>query len=383
MMVTKKANRSSPIAQLIVGNAGNAPDILYKTGFSAPDDVVYLQIKGESFLIVWPLEFRRARRAAAPYGITVVTPQHIVGDRVGTDGLARTVVVLLRTRGVSRVTVPSSFPLGFAKRLEKEGILLQVPQGALFPERARKSPEELGRIRECQQVAVIAMRRVFSLIKRSDIDSAGGLLLEGCPLTSELLRKEVARILVEHECVCPNVIVSGGRSSADPHEKGTGRLYAGKPIIVDIFPQHTEHGYWGDLTRTVVRGRASPPIRRMYRAVVAAHNAALAMLRAGVSAKRVHRVAVNELAKRGFRREVREDGSLVGVIHGTGHGVGLAVHEYPAIAANDHRLEAGHVVTIEPGLYYPEIGGVRVEDLVAVTEKGWKYLAPCERPFEM
>jgi Xaa-Pro aminopeptidase len=152
---------------------------------------------------------------------------------------------------------------------------------------------------------------------------------------------------------------------------------------MDIFPQHLEHGYWGDLTRTVVRGKAPARLRRMYQAVRAAQAAALAAIRPGVKCATVHERAAAEMKRRGFAT-VMEGAEASGFIHGTGHGVGLSIHEEPALADGvDGRLRAGHVVTVEPGLYYPGFGGVRIEDTVVVTPGGWRYLAPCEKRLEV
>jgi Xaa-Pro aminopeptidase len=177
-------------------------------------------------------------------------------------------------------------------------------------------------------------------------------------------------------------IVAGGPQSADPHERGHGPLRAGQPIVIDIFPQHMETGYWGDITRTVVRGRAPAALRAMYRAVREAQEDALRAVRPGVSGATVHRGVVATFARRGFATGV-VDGKQVGFFHGTGHGVGLQVHEAPSLALAHRRLPRGAVVTVEPGLYYPEIGGVRIEDTVVVTADGCEVLAACSKRLEV
>jgi Xaa-Pro aminopeptidase len=164
----------------------------------------------------------------------------------------------------------------------------------------------------------------------------------------------------------------------EPHERGHGPLRAGQPIVIDIFPRHKVHGYWGDITRTVARGPVLPAVRRMYGAVKAAQQAALRRLKPGVSGVTVHQTVEQVLEERGFKTRVG-DGVAEGFIHGTGHGVGLDIHEAPPLGKSKGRLRAGHVVTVEPGLYYPGLGGVRVEDTVVITRGGWRYLATCPK----
>jgi Xaa-Pro aminopeptidase len=201
-------------------------------------------------------------------------------------------------------------------------------------------------------------------------------------ITAEAVKKLIHGILLDHDCTGKDTIVACGRQAVDPHEQGHGPLRAGKAIVIDIFPQHIRSGYWGDLTRTVVRGAAGHELRGMYSAVRAAQLAALERIKSGVKGSTVHRAAAAELTRRGFRTE-NLDGQPAGFIHSTGHGVGLAIHEGPSLSASGGRLRAGHVVTVEPGLYYPAVGGVRIEDTVEVTRDGWRYLVPCEKRFEI
>jgi Xaa-Pro aminopeptidase len=196
------------------------------------------------------------------------------------------------------------------------------------------------------------------------------------------VKRLIERVLLDHGCSGKNTIVAGGEQGADPHEQGHGPLLARRPIVIDIFPQHTRSGYWGDLTRTVVRGAAGHELRRMYAAVRAAQAAALAKIRAGARCSAVHKAAAEELAGRGFETGAR-NGRPAGFIHSTGHGVGLAIHEAPSVSRFGGRLEAGNVITVEPGLYYPGLGGIRIEDTVEVTKTGWRYVVPCEKRFEI
>ena len=366
---------------VLIGNAASCPDFVYATGFQAPDDAVFVRA-GREFMIVSGLEFGRAQRVGGERGIEALTPETLKLKGARRREMSEWIVRLLKRERVGVVMVPRNFPYAAGKRIEKAGIRVKVAAGPLFPERARKNADELRQIKQSQQAAVIATRGAIEMIARSEIDGAGFLRLGGKLLTSEAVRREIGRVLLEHDAFCREIIVAGGPQSADPHEQGSGPLRALEPIVLDIFPQNLSHGYWGDITRTVVRGSASPRLRRMYHAVKAAHAAALGRVRAGVRASSVHRSAAEALKRRGFKTG-EENGRPVGFIHGTGHGVGLAVHERPSVSVNSDRLQTGNVITIEPGLYYPEVGGIRIEDTVVVTPAGWKYLVPCEKRFEI
>jgi Xaa-Pro aminopeptidase len=278
--------------------------------------------------------------------------------------------------------VPPLFPHGVAMRLKKKGVRVSIAETPLFPEREVKRPDECRHIAEAQQAAVIAMRAAIALIAEAEVDSADCLCRNSRRLTAGDIRAAIMKVLFDHACIGREIIVAGGVQGADPHEMGEGPLRAHEAIVIDIFPQHQVHGYWGDLTRTVVKGAPSRELKRMYQAVKAAHAAALNAVRAGVKTGTVHAAAAAALDRRGFRTERRGDRN-VGFIHSTGHGVGLAIHEAPTVSPSGGRLRAGNVITIEPGLYYPELGGVRIEDTIVVTRTGWRYLVPCEKKFQV
>ncbi|MBN1672202.1 MAG: aminopeptidase P family protein [Kiritimatiellae bacterium] len=367
-------------AILLFGSSDDCVDIPYLTGLTVTDPVILLVKGRERFLVVPPLEQGRAQRVAA--GARVMTPQDLNLRGTNRRRLSGWAVGLLRAVRVRRVWVEPRFPVGVARRLERAGVTVHVSDEPLFPEREVKTAEEIARIKEAQQAAVIAMRAAVGMIGAAQPDAGGGLRLERRPLTAQDVRRAIHRALLDQNCAGRDTIVAGGRQAADPHETGSGVLRANEAIVIDIFPRHIGHGYWGDLTRTVVKGEPAPALRRMYAAVRAAQQAALARIRPGVKTASVHRCAVEEFRKRGFKTEV-SDGRPAGFIHSTGHGVGLAIHEGPGVGPGPGRLRSGHVITVEPGLYYPEIGGIRIEDTVVVTPRGWRYLAPCEKKFEL
>ena len=366
--------------RLLVGTTDTFPSIEYASGFRTADPVVFLQNGADKYLVVTQMEFGRACHTGK--SMHVLTPETLNLQGIEKGRLREWTLRLLRYLKIRSVVVPSFFPFGIAGYLEKQGISVAIMEKELFPERAVKSVEEQRKIHEAQQAAVIAMRAAVAFIAGSDIDNAGCLRRHGRIITSEHVREIIARIIFEQKCIPKEIIVAGGAQAADPHENGSGVLRAGETIVMDIFPKHMMHGYWGDLTRTVVRGSASPFMKRVYLAVKAAQIAALARVRAGVRCSTVHQAAVDEFNRRGLYNSV-SDGRGTGFIHSTGHGVGLSIHEAPSVSTAEGRLKTGNVITIEPGLYYPGVGGVRIEDTIVVTPTGWRYLVPCEKKFEV
>jgi len=371
---------------LLVGSPSSCRDLAYISGFRAPDPFVFLLKKRkkrtEKFMVVSQLEYGRAVRQCI--GTQVFTPDRLMGRprKRQKRGQGEWIARLLKRENVRTVTVPAAFPLYMARLLEEKGIRVRLSPQALFPEREIKRRDEIGRIQSAQQAAVLAMNGAVSMVAGSEIGRDGYLKYKGKHLASEDLHKTISRIALEHDCLCKDTIAAGGNQAIDCHEMGHGPLKAHEAIVIDIFPQHLIHGYWGDLTRTVVKGAPSQNLKKLYLAVKAAQSAALSRVKPGVKCETVHQAVLDEFKRRGYGTEV-VNGVKVGFTHSTGHGVGLDIHEAPGVAPGSKtRLKAGHVITVEPGLYYPDIGGVRIEDTVVVTARGWRYLAPCEKKFE-
>lgn len=368
---------------LLVDAPEKNADLRYASGFWAPDPVVFLDTPRGGFLVVSMLEQGRALALAKERGrLKVVTPEDLGLQGRRRRSLGEWAAALLRREGIRRVVVPPSFPLGTTRRLEARGVRVIVSKAPLYPGRARKSPAELARIVESQRAAVAGMRAAIRTLRAATVSASGALRLGREPLTSERLKLLIQETLLEQGTFCRDVIVACGAQGADPHERGHGPLRAGQPIVIDIFPQHLEHGYWGDLTRTLVKGKASPALRKLYRAVRQAQQAALDAVKAGAPLARVHAAVVASIGRAGYETRV-VDGRPEGFIHSTGHGVGLDIHEAPGVAAVDGVLKAGEVITIEPGLYYPDLGGIRIEDTVCVTRDGHRLLAACPHVFEV
>ncbi len=373
--------KKTELPLLVSGTGESLNDVQHLTGFKSVSRVVLLKLEnGEQHLVVPQAEYSRALRNAR--SSFVWTPEMLNVSSRNRNDIRKWITAILAEKNVKRVHVMADFPHSYALPVIKCGVRLDIINHSIVSGRSTKKPNEIRRIGDTQQAAVIAMRSAISLIQRSKIDTDGTLKQGNHHLTAEFLRKFIAKILIDHGCDGACSIVACGQQTEDPHEQGSGVLKAFEPILLDIFPRHITHGFWGDITRTVVKGRPTPELRKMYNAVRAAFDAALSTIKAGIQAKTVHKAVIAEFKARGYEAEMK-DGLLTGVISCTGHGIGLSLHEDPIVCSDPVKLTSGNVLAIEPGLCYPGIGAVRIEDLVEVTSDGCKYIAPCERKFEL
>lgn len=366
---------------LLAGSSQSDTNIRYISGFCAPDPFLFLKTKSASVLVVSAMEKGRAEKQAKP-GTEILTPAELGLSRRQSGKVENQVMALVEKAGIRRIQVPADFPAGVFKALKKKGVNVSIAKKPVCPERKIKTKAEIAYLRNSQRAAVSAMNAATALIGTAKIDREKRLRIGRGFLTSEKVRQCINKALIDHDCAGIETIVAGGNQAADPHERGSGQLYAEQAIVMDIFPRNEKTGYWGDITRTVCRGPAPAELKRLYNAVKAAQAAALRAVKPGICADEVHSAAKAVFEQRGYETKEAE-GRHVGFIHGTGHGVGLDIHEGPRIGISGETLEAGNVVTIEPGLYYPGLGGVRIEDTIVVTETGWRYLAPCPKKFEL
>jgi Xaa-Pro aminopeptidase len=229
----------------------------------------------------------------------------------------------------------------------------------------------------------VGLAEGIQALKNSKINRQRRLIYHHVPLTSEKLRAIIDTAIVQAGGLASHTIVAGGKQACNPHESGHGLLRANEPIILDVFPRSQKTGYFGDITRTVVKGRAGEPLRRMYHTVERGQEIALGLARNNARAREVHEKVQEFFVNQGYKTG-RVKGRLQGFFHGTGHGLGLEIHEPPRISATSTGLlRKGQVVTIEPGLYYPEIGGVRLEDVALITSSGPRNLTKFEKVLEV
>lgn len=354
---------------------------LYRTiRFLVGDPVVYLQVTEpgqamQSTLILRDIEMDRARKFARAEFVACpaeyAPAEGLSGDRE--TATAQSAAEFLRRRGVKQVTVDRSLPMIYVDRLQRAGINVRCDADWGVTERRMKDAQEIEHLQKVQAITEEVMEMACATVARARVGSQGVLEHDGAPLTSERLRTMIDVWLLERNCTNPGAIVAGGPVGADCHDHGHGPLRTGEPVIVDIFPRCKTSLYNGDCTRTVVNGLVPEAVAKMHQAVVAAKAAAIAAVRVGVTGDAVHRATIQAIEAHGFKMGFPPEGAsadFCSMTHGTGHGLGLEVHEPPLLAVDGPALLDGDVVTIEPGLYSKAWGGVRVEDAVVVRPDG-------------
>ena len=374
--------KTKDITRLIVAASENDPDMLYATRFFAPDPFIFLEQDGKRTLVLSDLEIDRGRKQAEadeilPYS---VFEKEVQGTSTRAPAYEKVLAHFLTKRKVRAAVVPANFPLGFARELEAKKIRLRPTNGLFWPEREAKTAAELRLMRKALEITEAGMARGIAVLKRAKPGRAQRLEWSGAVLTSEILRAEIDTAVLRAGGLPANTIVAGGDQACDPHERGHGPLQANSLIIIDIFPRSAANGYYGDLTRTVVRGRASEEQRRLWETVNQGQALALKKMKPGVDGLKLHKEVKQFFTDRGYPTEVR-NGRQTGFFHGTGHGLGLEIHEFPRFQKTV--FKPGQVLTVEPGLYYPGLGGTRTEDVVAITKRGIRMLSRCENRLEI
>ncbi len=370
------------LARLIVAPSDTDADMLYATRIFIGDPFIFLQQKGKRILVLSDLEIDRAKKNAKADEFVMFNQleREVQGKAKKAPPYEKVLAHFLTKRGVKRALVPANFPLGFANEIKRNGIALETSNGLFWPAREKKTAEEIRLLERALRMTETGMKRGMEILKASKPGTGKKLKWSGKTLTSEILRAEIDSAILRAGGVPTNTIVAGGDQACDPHERGFGPLRADSLIILDIFPRDGKTGYWGDMTRTVVRGRASEQQRKLWEAVKAGQRLALKRIKAGVDGMSIHQAITELFERRGFPTEVR-NGRRVGFFHGTGHGLGLEIHEYPRL--QKVVLKAGQCLTVEPGLYYPGIGGARIEDVVIVEKTGCRILSRFPKQLEI
>jgi len=379
--------RSTPL--LFYADGYKFPDVYHVTRFLAPDPIIALQQDGDVVIVASPLEEGRARkesRAREVLSFDTFGAQEIGKTAETREELdAEIIKRFLASRGVRRVAVASYFPLGMAERLRGAGIEIAVDR-ELSERRRAKRPDEIAALEATQRATEDAWGKGVDALKRASVRQDGALELDGESFTAERLRAIVESRLLELGCVSEGAIIAPGTQAADPHLIGSGPLRAGEAIVMDIFPQSKSTRYFADMTRTVSRGEPPPEIAKMYEITKRAQDAGIKALRPGISGREVHELVEDVIFEAGYdtlrpgQQRSKSGGAPRGFIHGTGHGVGLEIHEMPTVGRSGLKpLAPGDVVTVEPGIYLPELGGVRLEDMLVITETGSRNLTRAPR----
>jgi len=352
--------------------------------FSVGDPAAIIELprvdgRSESVLIIRDIEMARARKSARADRVQCpadFTPTGgLSGDRE--TATAQSVAEFLRRENITRITADRTLPLIFAHHMQKAGIAVECDTEMGIIERRMKDAQEAAWLCEAQQTTEAAMRMACELVARAAARSDGVLMHDNAPLTAERVRSAIDYFLLDRGYSNPMSIVAAGPLGGDCHEHGHGEIRTGEPVIIDIFPRNRATLYNGDCTRTVVHGAISDQLQRMHAAVVEAKAAAIAAIRPGVAGETVHEATRAVIRRHGFGTTLPPADApddYCAMTHGTGHGIGLDVHEPPLLAAGGPPLVVGDALTVEPGLYSKAIGGVRVEDMVVVTAGGCENL---------
>jgi Xaa-Pro aminopeptidase len=339
-----------------------------------PDPFLYLERDGTRHAVVTSFEVSRVE----PTGIAAHPMEEFGFDELLAQGLPRheaqmqTLVKAAQELGVAKAVTPHDFPLELADRLRAAGVEL-TPDREFFAQRRRvKTGTELEGIRRAQRGTEAAMAAARDMLRAAEAAN-GQLLLDGEPLTSERIKARLNEVFNDHDLVADEMIVAHGGQAATGHDMGSGPILPGEALVIDLFPRDRETGCYADMTRTFVVGEIPDELAEYHRLVHEALLKSLDAVKAGAEGRNVFQLVCDVFHEAGYPTQLsKQPGEVLssGFFHGLGHGVGLEVHEPPSLSRDPSTLVAGDVVTLEPGLYREGWGGVRLEDLVLVTEDG-------------
>ena len=350
--------------------------MLYLSRFDAFDPYLAFSIGKKRFGVAPDMEFGRMVKESAFDEILLLSEirkgaaRRFKVPKGKAPSIPQLIRHLAKLHGIRSFRVSPRFPAGLAFELKDAGLKIEVAgDEGVFPERMIKTAEEVEALRKGNQASAAGFRAVSKALAESKV-RRGRLVHQGRTLTAERLRELIAQASMEKGAIALHTITAPGDQAVDCHNAGHGPIRPGELIVVDIFPRRPADGYWGDMTRTFLKGEASDEQKRLVRTVKQAHALSLEMIKPGASGGKVHRAVEDFFAKEGYET-TRDSNDLKGFFHALGHGIGLQVHESPVLHAKaDWRFKKGMVVTTEPGLYYRGLGGVRIEDMVHLVPGG-------------
>jgi Xaa-Pro aminopeptidase len=370
---------------LVLVNSSEDSDFYYATRFLTHDPALYIRFgPGDDVLVLNILELERGKQTSSAKRVIDRAEHGWEEDPDGYRAWAKMAAKLLKERGMDRVRVSARLQAGYLEELRNQDIAIELDKQLFVHERRHKNADEAEWIHGAQRAAEAAVAEVAGLLGSAQVEN-GLLELDGRPLTSERLMAAAQGVLNEIGYACDDMIVAGSPECWMPHYRGEGPIRAGAPVIIDIFPRGRVSRYHGDLTRTIVPGEITPEVHRMHEVVCQALDAAIGMIRPGVTGRAVNDEVCRVLKEGGYGAAYKgfePPPGMPSMIHSTGHGVGLDVHELPNLRPTDVPLEEGDVVTVEPGLYLEGLGGVRVEDTGIVTASGFRNFTSISRSLD-
>ena len=372
---------------LIYGDTVRSPELRHEVPLVIGDGFLYLEKDGRRAVTMHGLEIPRVRDEAPELEILATAElgedELVAGGKQGAEIELEIVRRACAKLGIERASVPGTFPLEVADFLRANGVEV-TPDRELFELRRRsKNEAELRGIRNAQKACEAALDRTRDLLRRAQTKD-DGLEVDDQPLTSERIKQTIETVFSDFNCEGSDMVVSHGPQAAVPHDSGSGQIRAGEPIVLDLFPMDRETGCYADMTRTYVVGEPTADIEEWHRLVKEALDRSTAEVKPGVSGRELFAIACEIFQSAGYRTPLnKEPGEVLeeGFIHSLGHGVGLEVHEQPSLGRTGNDLVPGDVITIEPALYRPGYGGLRLEDLILVTEDGYEVIT--DYPYEL
>lgn len=374
-MVKKSSTQS---CLLLYADTDSSADMLYFAGISVPDPFIALQVGNKKIGVFNALEYSRALKESD--FDKILSLEKLVADtqkafKKAKISIAEVIANLCWSLKISHIKVPYSFPAILAFELKNLKFIIEPhEQHIFFQEREIKSQFEVNAIKAASKACAAGLFTAETILKAAKVQS-GKLYFKGKPLTSESLRTSIEIACLEQGAIAMNTIVAGGNEACDPHCRGSKILRANELIIIDIFPKSKSTGYYADMTRTFLKGKLSEPQKKIVHAVLEAQKLAISKIKNGAICKTIHEAVQQYFEKKGFKTK-KVGNHYEGFFHGTGHSLGLEIHETPRInALTVNSLKTGNVITIEPGLYYPGIGGCRIEDTIWVKKEGCSLLS--------
>jgi len=367
-------------AILIIDSARNA-DLVYGSNFIVGDPVIFIDRGDKKFLVLNDLEVDRGKKDSSVDEVISIS-KYTEKLNSTEDKMFQIVTLVLDDLNIKKIEVSDSFGAFYYKKLVDNGYDISIIRGSNYPSRIVKTEEQKNKIKYVMSELDRALRKVTSILSEATIEGEF-IKYKGEFLTSEYIKEVINIELLRKNIFSESIIIASGKQTVDPHNVGSGRLYANTPIIMDIFPRSHDSLYFGDQTRTFLKGKATEEQKKLYNTVFEGQKLGIEMLKEGVNGMDIHNSIMDYFNSQGFETGLI-DGRMQGFFHGTGHGVGLEIHEAPRISGNiDAIMKEGYVVTIEPGLYYKDLGGVRIEDTLWVTKDGYENLSISDKFFEI
>ncbi len=372
---------------LIYGDTMRSPELRHEVPVLIPDAFLYAEQDGRRVVILHSLEIPRVREDAPD--LEILALEQLGADELFAQGLKGWEVELeiavrgCRELGIAHALVPPSFPLGHADHLRANGVEVTVERDQFDNRRRSKTATEIAGIRRAQRACEVALDASRELLRKAQPNGAG-LEVDGEPLTCERIKRVIEDVFADHDVEGSDMIVSHGSQTAVGHNMGSGQIGPDEPIVFDLFPRDKATGCYSDMTRTYVVGEPSDEVKEWYALVKRALETSTAGVKPGVNGRTLFEQVCDQFQEAGYKTQLsKEPGEVLedGFFHSLGHGVGLEVHELPSMGRSGQDLVPGDVITIEPGLYRSGYGGLRLEDIVLVTDDGYEVIT--DYPYDL